>query len=85
MVEFSSDTGRLFPEMYGIMVLRRRAAKDKPLHGAKIACCTHVTAQTAVSHCIPVVCSFSSSFFSKRIFFRYLPNICENIYNIYNA
>lgn len=35
-------------EMYGVMLLRHRAAKDKPLQGAKIACCIHVTAQTAV-------------------------------------
>lgn len=77
MVEFSSDPGRLFPEMYGIMVLRRRAAKDKPLHGAKIACCTHVTAQTAVSHLlISVSCSFSSSLFF---------DICQVFENIYSA
>jgi adenosylhomocysteinase len=34
--------------MPGIMNLRKRAASDKPLLGAKIAGCTHVTAQTAV-------------------------------------
>lgn len=34
--------------MPGIMVLRHRAAKDKPLKDAKIVGCTHVNAQTAV-------------------------------------
>jgi len=77
-MEFSSDCGHLFPEMYGIMVLRRRAAKDKPLHGAKIACCTHVTAQTAVSHLL--IWPFSFSFSSKGMVIRYLSNVL-NIYN----
>ncbi len=36
-------------EMPGIMALRRRAAEDKPLKGAKIVGCTHINAQTAVS------------------------------------
>ena len=31
-----------------LMSLRRRAEADKPLSGAKIAGCTHLTAQTAV-------------------------------------
>lgn len=35
-------------EMPGIMALRKRAAEDKPLRGAKIVGCTHVNAQTAV-------------------------------------
>ncbi|KAK7590245.1 hypothetical protein V9T40_001858 [Parthenolecanium corni] len=35
-------------EMPGIMALRKRAAEDKPLKGAKIVGCTHVNAQTAV-------------------------------------
>lgn len=35
-------------EMPGIIALRRRAAEDKPLKGAKIVGCTHVNAQTAV-------------------------------------
>lgn len=35
-------------EMPGLMSLRRRAEADKPLSGAKIAGCTHLTAQTAV-------------------------------------
>ena len=34
--------------MPGLMSLRRRAEADKPLLGAKIAGCTHITAQTAV-------------------------------------
>lgn len=34
--------------MPGLMSLRRRAEGDKPLLGAKIAGCTHITAQTAV-------------------------------------
>ncbi|XP_076304064.1 adenosylhomocysteinase-like 1 isoform X1 [Tachypleus tridentatus] len=35
-------------EMPGIVALRKRAEKDKPLKGAKIVGCTHVNAQTAV-------------------------------------
>lgn len=35
-------------EMPGLMALRRRAQDDKPLKGARIVCCTHITAQTAV-------------------------------------
>ena len=35
--------------MPGLMALRRRAENDKPLSGAKIIGCTHITAQTAVS------------------------------------
>ncbi|UJR21616.1 hypothetical protein I4U23_024696 [Adineta vaga] len=35
-------------EMPGLMALRRRAENDKPLQGAKIVGCTHITAQTAV-------------------------------------
>lgn len=34
--------------MPGLMSLRRRAEADKPLSGAKIAGCTHITAQIAV-------------------------------------
>jgi S-adenosylhomocysteine hydrolase len=37
-----------FIEMPGLMALRRRAESDKPLQGAKIVGCTHITAQTAV-------------------------------------
>ncbi|XP_076448238.1 putative adenosylhomocysteinase 3 [Babylonia areolata] len=35
-------------EMPGLMALRKRAEGDKPLQGAKIIGCTHITAQTAV-------------------------------------
>lgn len=35
-------------EMPGLMSLRRRAEHDKPLKGARIAGCTHITAQTGV-------------------------------------
>jgi len=31
------------------MTLRKQNGKERPLAGAKIACCTHITAQTAVS------------------------------------
>lgn len=31
------------------MVLRKRAGGEKPLAGAKVVGCTHITAQTAVS------------------------------------
>lgn len=35
--------------MPGLMLLRKRNCTDKPLEGAKIVGCTHVTAQAAVS------------------------------------
>ncbi|GFS42735.1 adenosylhomocysteinase-like 1 [Trichonephila inaurata madagascariensis] len=35
-------------EMPGIVALRQRADGEKPLKGAKIICCTHINAQTAV-------------------------------------
>lgn len=35
-------------EMPGLMALRKRAQGDRPLNGAKIVGCTHITAQTAV-------------------------------------
>ncbi|CAF0836045.1 unnamed protein product [Adineta steineri] len=35
-------------EMPGLMALRRRAESDKPLQGAKLVGCTHITAQTAM-------------------------------------
>jgi adenosylhomocysteinase len=38
----------LFLEMPGLLALRRRAESDKPLQGAKVVGCTHITAQTAV-------------------------------------
>ena len=37
-----------FQEMFGLMALRHRAENDKPLQGAKVVGCTHITAQTAV-------------------------------------
>jgi adenosylhomocysteinase len=35
-------------EMPGLMSLRKRAADEKPLRGARIVGCTHITAQAAV-------------------------------------
>ena len=37
--------------MPGLILLRKRNAKDRPLEGAKIVGCTHVTAQSAVVYC----------------------------------
>ena len=34
--------------MPGLILLRKRNANDRPLEGAKIVGCTHVTAQSAV-------------------------------------
>ena len=31
-----------------LIALKKRAQEDKPLKGAKITVCTHITAQTAV-------------------------------------
>ena len=39
-----------FTEMEALMVLRRRAAEDRRLVGARIVGCTHITAQAAVSY-----------------------------------
>lgn len=36
-------------EMPALMVLRKKAGGEKPLAGAKVMGCTHITAQTAVS------------------------------------
>ena len=36
-------------EMPALMDLRKRAQADRPLSGAKIAACTHISAQSAVS------------------------------------
>lgn len=36
-------------EMPALMALRKRAQGEKPLAGAKVVGCTHITAQTAVS------------------------------------
>lgn len=35
--------------MPALMFLRKRAGGEKPLAGAKVVGCTHITAQTAVS------------------------------------
>ncbi|KAM9377197.1 S-adenosylhomocysteine hydrolase-like protein 1 isoform 2-T2 [Pholidichthys leucotaenia] len=35
-------------EMPALMILRKKLEEDKPLDGAKVAGCTHITAQTAV-------------------------------------
>ena len=52
-----------FLEMPGLMALRRRAEGDKPLQGAKIVGCTHITAQTAVRlDFLRCLCSFSSDY-----------------------
>lgn len=45
-------------EMTALMALRKAAQGEKPLAGAKIVGCTHVTAQTAVS----VICHPFSAF-----------------------
>lgn len=48
----SPPTRLLFPplsEMPALMALRKRAQGEKPLAGAKVVGCTHITAQTAVS------------------------------------
>lgn len=37
--------------MSALISLRKRAQGEKPLAGAKIVGCTHITAQTAVSGC----------------------------------
>ena len=38
-----------YVEMPGLILLRKRNANDRPLEGAKIVGCTHVTAKSAVS------------------------------------
>lgn len=38
----------LFSDMSALISLRKRAQSEKPLAGAKIVGCTHITAQTAV-------------------------------------
>lgn len=47
-----------FLEMPGLMLLRKRNCTDKPLEGAKIVGCTHVTAQAAVSKLLNLITSF---------------------------
>jgi S-adenosylhomocysteine hydrolase len=46
-------------EMPGIVALRKRAADDKPLKGAKIVGCTHINAQTAVRDIFISVLAFT--------------------------
>jgi len=43
--------------MPGLMALRKRAQGDKPLNGAKIVGCTHITAQTAVRYLFFFMCA----------------------------
>ena len=47
----------LSPEMPGLKLLRKKTCTtgDKPLRGARIVGCTHVTAKSAVSVCAPSV------------------------------
>jgi len=52
--------------MPGLMALRKRAQGDKPLNGAKIVGCTHITAQTAVRFLCFVVCTQNISAWSKN-------------------
>ena len=55
--------------MPGLMALRRRAESDKPLQGAKIVGCTHITAQTAV-RIVSFTFSFSQLILLKKGFDR---------------
>lgn len=47
----SIKTSLPFADMSALISLRKRAQGEKPLAGAKIVGCTHITAQTAVSGC----------------------------------
>ncbi|KFW03300.1 Putative adenosylhomocysteinase 2, partial [Fulmarus glacialis] len=51
-------------DMSALISLRKRAQGEKPLAGAKIVGCTHITAQTAVSGCL-----FGASGVRETIFF----------------
>lgn len=42
------SSGLFFSDMSALISLRKRAQSEKPLAGAKIVGCTHITAQTAV-------------------------------------
>lgn len=53
-----------FADMSALISLRKRAQGEKPLAGAKIVGCTHITAQTAVSGCL-----FGASGVGETIFF----------------
>lgn len=68
-----------FLEMPGLIALRRRAENDKPLSGAKIIGCTHITAQTAVSMALDSN-PFSLIYYLILIQI-WLINIIENIQN----
>lgn len=46
-----ADSVRSSTDMSALISLRKRAQGEKPLAGAKIVGCTHITAQTAVCHC----------------------------------
>ena len=48
--------------MPGLILLRKRNANDRPLEGAKIVGCTHVTAQSAV--CSQFVLRFLNNLFN---------------------
>lgn len=52
LVSFNLCTICLSPDMSALISLRKRAQGEKPLAGAKIVGCTHITAQTAVRHFI---------------------------------
>lgn len=65
--------------MPGLIALRRRAENDKPLSGAKIIGCTHITAQTAVSMALDSN-PFSLIYYLILIQI-WLINIIENIQN----
>jgi len=56
----------LFLEMPGLMLLRKRNCTDKPLEGAKIVGCTHVTAQAAVSKLLNLITSFVGAWQSSN-------------------
>lgn len=59
------DSEFVCTEMTGVMALRQRTKGDKPLSGARIAGCTHITAQTAVKfgYIINYLCSVSIVYF----------------------
>lgn len=50
----------MFSDMSALISLRKRAQTEKPLAGAKVVGCTHITAQTAVRF---IHLSFDSNLF----------------------
>jgi len=50
--------------MPGLIALKKRAQEDKPLKGAKIIVCTHITAQTAVKSSLIIIKGVKLIFFS---------------------